>query len=181
MLLISWPSYLLNLIMLPMSLVITLFYDETLRALIISIDSNACFIKVLVFWEFYTSIWIESIAVCLLAWSRLYTLLAADFVMASINFPCFLAHVFGPSFHIKITVGIVKRPLRKIKFSFSIMDILTCDLVTSSFCLFFIFLKPDQLMILILLKCIDLQYLGSSNKRTANSLRWTLLHQFAIL
>jgi len=89
--------------------------------------------------------------------------------MVSVDFPCFLAYVFRPSFHIKMTIGIVKRPLRRIKFSFLIMDILACDVVISSFYLFSILLKPDQLMILVLVRCIGSQYLGSSNKQIANS------------
>ena len=49
------------------------------------------------------------------------------------------------------------------------MDILACDVVISSFYLFSILLKPDQLMILVLVRCIGSQYLGSSNKQIANS------------
>lgn len=64
------------------------FVIQILRVLKIFMSYNVCFIKNSFFWEFYTSIWIENTAVCLLALSRLYIVLAASFVM--VYFPCFL-------------------------------------------------------------------------------------------
>lgn len=87
--------------------------------------------------------------------------MAASFVVVSVNFPSSLAYVFRPSFRIKITIGIVKRPLRRITFPFSIVDILACALI-SVLCLLFVLLKRDY----ILVKRIGLQSLGSSKKQT---------------